>query len=135
MKFLDLKIGMSDSITKTITARDVDLFAEISMDRNPVHIDEEYASKTMFKKRIAHGILVTGLISAVLGTKIPGEGAIYMAQELKFMAPVFLDDTITAKVEVIELIPEKNRVIVSTICTNQDGKIVISGKATLLQKN
>ncbi|MGL4687461.1 MAG: MaoC family dehydratase [Fusobacteriaceae bacterium] len=135
MKFLELKIGMSDSITKTITPRDVDLFAEISMDRNPVHLDEEYASKTMFKKRIAHGILVTGLISAVLGTKLPGEGAIYMGQEIKFMAPVFLGDTITAKVEVIELISEKNRVVVSTTCTNQDGKVVISGKATLLQKN
>ncbi|MGL6065041.1 MAG: MaoC family dehydratase [Fusobacteriaceae bacterium] len=134
MKFLELKIGMSDSITKTITPRDVDLFAEISMDRNPVHLDEEYASKTMFKKRIAHGILVTGLISAVLGTRLPGEGAIYMGQEIKFMAPVFLGDTITAKVEVIELISEKNRVVVSTTCTNQDGKVVISGKATLLQK-
>ncbi|MGL5123291.1 MAG: MaoC family dehydratase [Fusobacteriaceae bacterium] len=134
MKFLELKIGMNDSITKTITARDVDLFAEISMDRNPVHLDEEYASKTMFKKRIAHGILVTGLISAVLGTKLPGEGAIYMGQELKFMAPVFLGDTITAKVEIVELVSEKNRVIVSTTCINQDGKVVISGKATLLQK-
>lgn len=135
MKFVDMKLGMKESITKTITAEDVDMFAKISLDVNPVHLDEEYASKTMFKKRIAHGILTTGLISAVLGTKLPGEGAIYMAQELKFMAPVYIGDTITATVEVIELIAEKNRVVVSTTCTNQDGKEVIIGKATLLQKN
>ena len=134
MKFAELKIGMTDYVTKTITAEDIDKFAEISLDKNPVHLDEEYASKTIFKKRIAHGILVSGLISAVLGTKLPGEGAIYMRQELKFMAPVFIGDTITATVEIIELIAEKNRVVCSTICTNQDGKQVIVGKATLLQK-
>lgn len=135
MKFAELKEGMRASITKTIEARDVDLFAEISMDRNPVHLDEEYAGKTMFKKRIAHGILVSGLISAVLGTKLPGEGSIYLSQEMKFLAPVYLGDTITATVEVLELVPEKSRVIMSTVCTNQDGKEVISGKAVLLQKN
>lgn len=135
MKFVDMKLGMKESITKTITAEDVDMFAKISLDVNPVHLDEEYASKTMFKKRIAHGILTTGLISAVLGTKLPGEGAIYMAQELKFMAPVYIGDTITATVEIIELIAEKNRVVVSTTCRNQEGKEVIVGKATLLQKN
>ena len=134
MKFAELKIGMTDYVTKTITAEDIDKFAEISLDKNPVHLDEEYASKTIFKKRIAHGILVSGLISEVLGTKLPGEGAIYMGQELKFMAPVFIGDTITATVEIIELIAEKNRVVCSTICTNQDGKQVIVGKATLLQK-
>lgn len=134
MKFAELKIGMTDYVTKTITAEDIDKFAEISLDKNPVHLDEEYASKTIFKKRIAHGILVSGLISAVLGTKLPGEGAIYMGQELKFMTPVFIGDTITATVEIIELIAEKNRVVCSTICTNQDGKQVIVGKATLLQK-
>lgn len=134
MKFEDLRVGMTDSVTKTILAQDIDQFAEISLDRNPVHLNEEYASKTMFKKRIAHGIMVSGLISAVLGTKLPGEGAIYMGQEIKFTAPVYIGDTITAKIEIIELIPEKNRVICSTICTNQDGKDVIVGKATLLQK-
>lgn len=134
MKFEELKVGMTDCITKTITAEDIDKFAEVSLDENPVHLDEEYASKTIFKKRIAHGILVSGLISAVLGTKLPGEGAIYMGQELKFMAPVYIGDTITATVEIIELIAEKNRVVCNTICTNQDGKQVIVGKATLLQK-
>lgn len=134
MKFADLKVGMTDSVTKTITGEDIDKFADISLDRNPVHLDEEYAAKTMFKKRISHGILVSGLISAVLGTKLPGEGAIYMGQELKFMAPVYIGDTITATIEIVELVAEKNRVICSTICTNQDGKQVIVGKATLLQK-
>ncbi len=134
MKFADLKVGMTDSVVKIISGEDIDKFADISLDRNPVHLDEEYAAKTMFKKRISHGILVSGLISAVLGTKLPGEGAIYMGQELKFMAPVYIGDTITATVEIIELVPEKNRVICSTICTNQDGKQVIVGKATLLQK-
>ncbi|MGL5055500.1 MAG: MaoC family dehydratase [Fusobacteriaceae bacterium] len=134
MKFADLKVGMKDSVAKIITGEDIDKFADISLDRNPVHLDEEYAAKTMFKKRISHGILVSGLISAVLGTKLPGEGAIYMGQELKFMAPVYIGDEITATVEIVELVPEKNRVICSTICTNQDGKQVIVGKATLLQK-
>ena len=134
MKFADLKVGMKDSVAKIITGEYIDKFADISLDRNPVHLDEEYAAKTMFKKRISHGILVSGLISAVLGTKLPGEGAIYMGQELKFMAPVYIGDEITATVEIVELVPEKNRVICSTICTNQDGKQVIVGKATLLQK-
>lgn len=134
MKFADLKVGMTDSVTKIITGEDIDKFADISLDRNPVHLDEEYAAKTMFKKRISHGILVSGLISAVLGTKLPGEGAIYMGQELKFMAPVYIGDKITATIEIVELVAEKNRVICSTICTNQDGKQVIVGKATLLQK-
>lgn len=135
MKFEDLKIGMSESVTKTITAKDVEMFAEISLDKNPVHIDEEYAAKSIFKTRIAHGILTSGLISAVLGTKLPGEGSIYLSQELKFMAPVFLGDTITATVEVAELIPEKKRVVMNTTCTNQDGKNVIVGKAILLQNS
>ena len=90
--------------------------------------------KLTFKKRIAHGILTTGLISAVLGTKLPGEGAIYLSQDIKFLAPVYLNDTITATVKIIELNEEKRKVTVSTICTNQEGKEVLSGKAILLQK-
>jgi 3-hydroxybutyryl-CoA dehydratase len=134
MKFENLKLGMCDSISKTITGKDVDSFAEISLDTNPIHLNEEYASKTIFKKRIAHGILTTGLISAVLGTKLPGEGAIYLSQDIKFLAPVYLNDTITATVKIIELNEEKRKVTVSTICTNQEGKEVLSGKAILLQK-
>lgn len=134
MKFEDLKLGMKDSVTKTITETDIILFAGISTDVNPAHINEEYAKTTMFKHRIAHGMLGVSLISAVLGTKLPGEGSIYMGQEVKFVAPVYAGDTITATAEIIELIPEKNRVILKTVCTNQDGKEVITGKATLMKK-
>ncbi|MBC2857394.1 MaoC family dehydratase [Cetobacterium sp. 2A] len=134
MKFTDLKVGMTAEISKTITETDVVMFAGITLDTNPAHINEEYAKTTMFEKRIAHGMLGAGLISAVLGTKLPGEGSIYLGQELKFLAPVYIGDTITAKAEIIELIPEKSRVIVKTTCTNQNGKEVISGKATLMKK-
>lgn len=134
MEYSELKIGMKDSVTKTITEADVILFAGITTDVNPAHLNEEYAKTTMFKHRIAHGMLGAGLISAVLGTKIPGPGSIYMGQELKFVAPVYFGDTITATAEIIELIPEKNRVILKTTCTNQDGKEVIVGKATLMKK-
>lgn len=134
MQFSELKIGMKDSISKTITETDIILFAGITTDVNPAHINEEYAKTTMFKHRIAHGMLGAGLISAVLGTRLPGEGSIYLGQELKFLAPVYAEDTITATVEIIELIPEKNRIILKTICTNQNGVEVITGKATLMKK-
>lgn len=134
MQFLDLKIGMKESISKTITETDIILFAGITTDVNPAHINEEYAKTTMFKHRIAHGMLGAGLISAVLGTRLPGEGSIYLGQELKFLAPVYAEDTVTATVQIIELIPEKNRVILKTVCTNQDGIEVITGKATLMKK-
>lgn len=134
MQFSELKIGMKDSISKTITETDIILFAGITTDVNPAHINEEYAKTTIFKHRIAHGMLGAGLISAVLGTRLPGEGSIYLGQELKFLAPVYAEDTVTATVEIIELIPEKNRVILKTICTNQNGIEVITGKATLMKK-
>lgn len=134
MNYSELKIGMKESVSKTITEADVILFAGITTDVNPAHLNEEYASSTMFKHRIAHGMLGAGLISAVLGTKLPGPGSIYMGQELKFVAPVYFGDTITATAEIIELIPEKHRVVLKTICTNQEGKEVIIGTATLMKK-
>lgn len=134
MKFEELKVGMKAEIAKTITETDVVLYAGITLDTNPAHLNEAHAQQTMFKHRIAHGMLTAGLISAVLGTKLPGEGSIYMGQELKFTAPVYFGDTITATAEIIELIPEKNRVILSTTCTNQEGKVVLSGKATIMKK-
>ena len=106
----------------------------MSTDINPVHLDEEAAKKGIFGKRVAHGILVSGLISAVLGNKLPGPGSIYMGQELKFLAPVFIGDTITAEVEIIDLVPEKCRIKLNTICTNQDGKVVISGTALIMNR-
>lgn len=134
MRFEELELGMKATVTKTITEGDVTLYAGLTLDINPAHLNEEYAKTTMFKHRIAHGMLTAGLVSAVLGTKLPGEGSIYMGQEMMFTAPVYFGDTITATAEIIELIPEKNRVILSTVCTNQEGKVVLKGQAKIMKK-
>ncbi len=134
MRFDELRVGMKDSVAKTVTEADVIMYSGITLDTNPAHLNEEHAKNTIFKKRIAHGMLTAGFVSAVLGTKLPGEGSIYLGQELKFTAPVYMGDTITAEAEIIELIPEKNRVILRTTCTNQDGKIVLDGKAKIMKK-
>ena len=131
MTFNDLKIGQTASIQKTYSAADVTAFAGISLDVNPIHMSDGYAKDTLFGKRIVHGILTSGLISAVLGNQLPGPGTIYLGQELKFMAPVYLGDDITATVEVVELRPDKKIVKLNTTCVNQDGKTVISGMATV----
>ena len=125
----ELKVGDSAQISKTITETDIADFARVTGDFNPVHLDQAYAEKTFFKGRIAHGLLSLGFISAILGNILPGHGAIYLSQEVKFLAPVRIGDTITAKVEVMELIPEKNRVKFRTTCVNQKGKIMIKGIA------
>jgi 3-hydroxybutyryl-CoA dehydratase len=125
----ELKIGESAQISKKITESDIELFARATGDFNPVHLDQAYAEKTSFKGRIAHGLLSVGLLSTILGNTLPGHGTIYLSQEVKFLAPVRIGDTITAKVEVIELIPEKNRAKFRTTCTNQDGKEVVEGIA------
>ena len=129
MEFKELKIGMCEYIEKTITELDVINFSEISLDTNPLHLDEEYAKNTIFKGKIVHGILGAGLISGVIGTKLPGKGAIYLSQNLKFLAPVRIGDTIRAEVKVIDLDKEKRKVGLNTICTNQEGVIVIDGEA------
>ncbi len=134
MRFDELRVGMKDSVAKTVTEADVIMYSGITLDTNPAHLNEEHAKNTIFKKRIAHGMLTAGFVSAVLGTKLPGEGSIYLGQELKFTAPVYMGDTITAVAEIIELIPEKNRVILRTTCTNQDGKMVLDGKAQIMKK-
>ena len=134
MRFEQLQVGMSDSTSKTITEADILTFAELSTDKNPLHIDPVAASKGMFGRQVAHGILVSGLISAVLGTKLPGEGSVYLGQDLKFKRPVFIGDTITAKAEIIELREDKHIVILKTTCTNQDGVVVIDGQATIMVK-
>lgn len=128
----EMNIGDSASFSKTITDADVKMFAGITGDFNPVHINKEFAKETMFKDRIAHGMLVASLFSTVLGTQLPGEGAIYVGQEVKFTKPVYLEDTITATVTVSELNIEKNRVVLETIATNQNGDVVIKGSATLM---
>ena len=128
MTIQEMKIGDHASVTKTVS--DVYLFAGITGDLNPAHTNEVAASKTMFKTRIAHGMLGAGFISAVLGMYLPGPGTIYMGQELKFTKPVHIGDTVTATATVEEIILEKNRVILDTTVVNQDGEIVIQGKAT-----
>lgn len=127
-------IGMKASISKTITETDIILFSGISMDINSVHLSEEYAKNTIFNKRIAHGILVAGLISAVLGTKLPGEGSIYLGQTLEFLKPVYIGDTISAEVEIISIVENKSIYILKTICKNQKDEIVIKGEAKILKK-
>ena len=125
----EMKVGDIAQFSKTISETDVYLFAGITGDFNPAHVDEEYAKNTFFKSRIAHGILTAGFISTVLGTKLPGPGTIYMRQELKFLAPVRVGDTITAYAEVIEIIEEKNRVRLKTFCVNQKEATVLDGEA------
>jgi len=125
----ELRVGDSAQISKTITEGDIELFARVTGDFNPVHLDQAYAEKTMFKGRIAHGLLSVGLLSSILGNILPGYGTIYLSQEVKFLAPVRIGDTITARVEVIELIPEKNKAKFRTTCINQDGKMVVDGVA------
>jgi 3-hydroxybutyryl-CoA dehydratase len=125
----DLVIGQSDCFAKTITETDVSLFAGISGDLNPVHVNAVAASESIFKSRVAHGALVASLFSTVLGTKLPGEGTIYLKQESSFMKPVYLGDTITATCTITEIIKEKGRVTLSTVATNQKGEVVITGEA------
>lgn len=130
-----MKIGDRYSITKFFTNDDVIKFAEISGDNNPIHLDEEYAAGTRFKKRIVHGILVSGMISAVLGMHLPGPGSVYIKQTLNFRAPVFLHDKITASVQILKIRPDKPIVTLETICKNQESTIVIDGEAVLLLPN
>ena len=132
MTIQEMKIGDHASVTKTVSETDVYLFAGITGDLNPAHTNEVAASKTMFKTRIAHGMLGACFISAVLGMYLPGPGTIYMGQELKFTKPVHIGDTVTATATVEEIILEKNRVILDTTVVNQDGEVVIKGKATVM---
>ncbi|GFZ31112.1 (R)-specific enoyl-CoA hydratase [Clostridium zeae] len=128
----EINIGDKASFQKTITETDVYLYAGITGDLNPAHINQVEAEKTMFQGRIAHGMLTAGLVSAVLGMQLPGPGSIYLGQELKFVAPVKIGDTIKAEVEVIEKLEDKNRIKLSTICTNQNGVEVLIGVATIM---
>ncbi|MEW9095740.1 MAG: MaoC family dehydratase [Clostridiaceae bacterium] len=128
----EINIGDKASFSKTLTETDVYLFAGISGDLNPAHVNQVEAEKTMFKGRICHGMLVSSLISTVLGMYLPGPGTIYMSQELRFLAPVKIGDTCTATAEVIEKNEEKNRVILKTTVVNQHGKVVIDGQAKAL---
>ncbi len=126
--FEDLSIGMRDAFDKMVMASDVVGFAEVSGDRNPIHLSEHFAAKTPFKTRIAHGLYTASLISALLGTRLPGPGAIYLSQSLHFRAPVKIGDTVTVSVEVVELMPEKNRARLACECRVGD-TVVLDGEA------
>jgi len=126
------KAGDTASITKTITDEDIRKFADASGDHNPLHLDEEFAKTTRFGRRIAHGMLSASLISAVIAGDLPGEGSIYLAQTLQFVAPVFPDDTVTAKVTIVSQREDKPIVKLATVCTNQHGEVVVKGEATVL---
>ncbi len=124
----ELKVGDVAEFAKTVTETDIYLYAGITGDFNPAHVNEAYAKTTFFKTRIAHGMLTAGFISAIIANQLPGPGTIYLKQDLSFLAPVHMGDTITGRVEIIELNVEKNRVRLKTTCSNQDGVMVISGE-------
>ncbi len=132
MRFEELAIGMSAERARPVTAEDVLRYAEITGDFNPVHVDAEAAARSRFGGLIAHGMLSAGYVSAVLGKDLPGPGAIYVAQTLKFTRPVKPGDTITARVEVLEVITARRRVRLATTCRNQHGEPVLEGEATVL---
>ncbi|MDR0827105.1 MAG: MaoC family dehydratase [Desulfovibrio sp.] len=130
--FATLKVGDKDSISKEITSDVVEKFADVSNDKNPLHLDEAFAKTTRFGRRIAHGMISAGLISAVHGTIIPGQGAVYMTQSLKFRLPVFLGDTLTAWAEVQEKNEAKKRLTMKNWVENQKGEIVVEGEGLLM---
>lgn len=127
----ELHIGDTAEFTKTISESDIYLFAGVTGDLNPAHINESYAKNTFFKTRIAHGMLLAGFISGVIGMKLPGPGSIYIRQELKFLAPARIGDTIIARVEVTQMQSEKNRITLRTTCTNQENTLIMDGEATI----
>ena len=129
--FEDLSVGQEASLSSTVTEADIVAFAEVSGDKNPVHLDAQYAAGTMFKERIAHGMLSAAYISTVFGMKLPGPGAIYISQTLNFKAPVKIGDTVVTTVKVAELIPEKKRARFECVCS-VNGKLVVQGEAVLM---
>ncbi|MGP8216749.1 MAG: MaoC family dehydratase [Bacteroidia bacterium] len=124
-------VGDKAIVKKVFTAQEVELFAILSTDKNPVHLDEQYSANTIFKKRIVHGSLVGSLISAVLGNKLPGNGSIYLSQTMNFKRPVYLEDEVTCMVEITEIITEKSIYKLSTNCYNHNNEIVIEGNAVI----
>ena len=129
---MSLKVGDGAEVSRTITDDDIRAFAELTGDRNPVHLDEEYAAGTRFGRRIAHGMLGASLISAVLANELPGSGTVYLSQSLRFVAPVFPGDTVTARVEVKSVREGKPVVTLETVCRNQRGELLIEGEAVVL---
>jgi 3-hydroxybutyryl-CoA dehydratase len=129
---MGIQIGDIAEYSKTITDEDVRAFASLTGDHNPVHLDEKYANGTRFKRRVAHGMLTASLISSVLANKLPGEGTVYLSQSLKFVAPVYLDDTVTARVTVTALRDDKPIATLETVCLNQRGETLVKGEAVVI---
>ena len=129
---MTLQVGDTAALTKTITDEDIRTFAALTGDHNPIHLDDEYAATTRFGRRIAHGMLSAALISAVLANKLPGRGSVYLSQSLKFLAPVYPGDTVTARVTVTKLRADKPIVTLETVCTNQRDEQLLTGEAVVL---
>jgi acyl dehydratase len=125
-------LGQSASVTRTISAADIETYARLIGDFNPLHVDEAFAAQSRFGGIIAHGMLTAGLISAVLGMHLPGPGGVYLSQSLKFLRPVRVDDTITSTVEVVSFDERRRRLTLRTACTNQRGEVVVEGEAVVL---
>jgi len=130
--FESLVAGAEATLDTTVSARHVELFAEATGDRNPVHLDEEVAARSQFGGRIAHGMLTAGFVSAAIASKLPGPGSIYLSQTLRFTRPVRIGDTITVTLVVVEVVADKRRVRIATTCTNQNGEKVLEGEATVM---
>jgi 3-hydroxybutyryl-CoA dehydratase len=131
-RYLALSVGQTAATRHTVSDLDVVLFAAVTGDHNPVHLDVQHAARTPFGERIAHGMLTAGFISATLAMHVPGPGSVYLSQSLRFVRPVRLGDCITTRVEIVELIPAKRRVRLSTSCRNQAGDLVLDGEALIL---
>jgi acyl dehydratase len=129
---MTIRVGDTAELSKTIKDEDVRTFADLTGDHNPVHLDENYASSTRFGRRIAHGMLTASLISSVLANKLPGEGTVYLSQTLKFVAPVHLGDTVTARVTVTDVREDKPLATLETVCVNQRGETLLKGEAVVL---
>ncbi|MFW9997720.1 MAG: MaoC family dehydratase [Candidatus Odinarchaeota archaeon] len=132
LSYSEIKIGQKAKLVHKVTEEDIQQFAELSGDTNPVHLNEDYARSTMFKGRIAHGMLTASFISTVIGTKLPGTGSIYLRQTLEFRRPVRIGDTVTAEVEVMAKNDEKQRITLATRVNNQDGELVLDGEAVTM---
>lgn len=132
MRYADVTVGQHAEYVRTVAESDLQAFADVTGDSNPLHLDEAAAQTTMFKGRIAHGMLSACYISAVIGTRLPGFGCVYVSQSVQFKRPVRIGDTITTRCEVIELMPAKRQMRLATTCTNQHEKVVTDGEAVVL---
>jgi 3-hydroxybutyryl-CoA dehydratase len=135
MNLEQLKFGQTYEVKTTITEEMVENFARATCDYNPIHMDEDYAKGTIFKRRVAHGMLHAGLISGIIGTRFPGAGTIYLSQTFKFLKPVFIGDEVTYRLKVLENLQEKNRLRLETICINLRGEMVLTGEALVMPPN